>query len=217
MGEVIAYIRGKLDLNAFGIGDNIRLKTAITGAYVLEILGEDNEARADRLCAAMSPLAEKKGARVARPVRIVELRVRGLDDSISPEELREAVASTGGCRPTEIKVGRARASPGGLHSAWVQCPQAAARKMVAGGTLRVGWVRAPIDVLERRTLQCHRCLRRGHVMATCPYIAPKEDRRGRCFRCGGRDHRAAGCDQALKCPLCADLSRPSAHRLGGKA
>ncbi|XP_020297385.1 uncharacterized protein LOC109861942 [Pseudomyrmex gracilis] len=145
------------------------------------------------------------------------MRVRGLDDSISPEELKEAVAAAGGCRPTEVKVGRARASSGGLLSAWVQCPLTAARKLAGARSIPVGWVRAPIEVLERRPLQCHRWLRRGHVITTCPYAASTEDRRSRCYQCGDRGHNAAGCDATPRCPLCMNLGRPAAHRLGSKA
>ncbi|XP_020295564.1 uncharacterized protein LOC109860703 [Pseudomyrmex gracilis] len=165
----------------------------------------------------MLPLVSEKGGRLARPTKTVELRVRGLDKSISPEEIKEAVASAGGCRSTEVKVGQPRASPGGLSTSWVQCPPTAAQKVVEAGTLRVGWVRAPIEVLERRPLQCHRCLRRGHVMAACTFTAPEEDRRGRCFNCGDRGHRVSTCTSAPKCPLCADLGRPANHRLGGRA
>ncbi|XP_020294523.1 uncharacterized protein LOC109860079 [Pseudomyrmex gracilis] len=164
----------------------------------------------------MSALAAEFGIRVARPVKTAELRVKGLDDFGTPEEIKEAVVATGNCRSTDVKVGRARASPSGLLTAWIQCPVSAAKKIADAGALRIEWVRAPVKVLERRPMQCHRCLRRGHVVAMCTYTAPEEDRRGRCYRCGNRDHRVAEYKSALKCPLCADLSRSSAHRLRGK-
>ncbi|XP_020294333.1 serine/arginine repetitive matrix protein 1-like [Pseudomyrmex gracilis] len=216
LGDVMAYIRGKVRPEDHGV-DVIRPKRAITGALVMEVPGDNSEARADALCAAMAPYAAEKGARVSRPVKTAEMRIKGLEDSVSSDEVRAAVASVGGCRPTDIKVGQARASSSGLQTAWVQCPLTAARKVVAEGAIRVGWVRAPVEALERRPLQCHRCLRRGHVITTCTYTAPGEDRRGRCYRCGGRGHHAAECTEPPRCPLCADLSRPAAHRLGSKA
>ncbi|XP_020296919.1 uncharacterized protein LOC109861611 [Pseudomyrmex gracilis] len=81
----------------------------------------------------------------------------------------------------------------------------------------MGWLRAPVEALEQRPLQCHRCLRREHVIATCTYTALEEDRRSRCYRCGKKGHGVATCDAAPHCPLCTDLGRPAAHRLGGKA
>ncbi|XP_020296686.1 uncharacterized protein LOC109861443 [Pseudomyrmex gracilis] len=166
-------------LSDFGITE-VRPKRDITGELIIEIPGEDSKEKADRLCVAMSALASASDVRVARPVKTVELRVKGLDDFVTPEEVKEAVVATGSCRPTDVKVGRARASPSRLLTAWVQCPVSAAKKIADAGALRVGWVRAPIEVLERRPMQCHQCLRRGHVMATCTYTTPEKDRRGRC-------------------------------------
>ncbi|XP_020297128.1 uncharacterized protein LOC109861747 [Pseudomyrmex gracilis] len=165
----------------------------------------------------MLPLVSEKGGRLAKPTKTVDLRIRGLDESISLAEVKEAVASAGSCRSTEVKVGQPRASPGGLSTAWVQCPLTAARKVVEAGTLKVGWVRAPIEILERRPLQCHRCLRRGHVMAVCTFSAPEKDKKDRCFNCGDRGHRVSPCTSAPKCPLCADLGRTANHRLRGRA
>ncbi|XP_020295053.1 uncharacterized protein LOC109860404 [Pseudomyrmex gracilis] len=130
------YIRKKLSLTDFGIA-HVRPKRVIIGALI-EIPGDDNEDRADRLCAAMSPLAEEKGAKVSRPIKTVELRVKSLDDSVSPEEVRDAVASAEGCRSTDIKVDQTRASPNGLLTAWVQCLVAAARRIVGDDAINVG-------------------------------------------------------------------------------
>ncbi|XP_020297040.1 uncharacterized protein LOC109861693 [Pseudomyrmex gracilis] len=115
----------------------------------MEIPGKDSEAKADRLFAAMSALAENFRVRVTRPIKTGKLRVRSLDNSDTPEEVRDAV---GDCRPTDVKVDRARASPNRLFTAWIQCPVAEARKVMDAGSLMVGWVRPPVEVLERRPL-----------------------------------------------------------------
>ncbi|XP_020296394.1 uncharacterized protein LOC109861248 [Pseudomyrmex gracilis] len=82
----------------------------------------------------------------------------------------------------------------------------------------MGWVKASVEPLERRPLQCFRCFRHGHVPATCRYTAPEENRRGRCYRYGDSGHEAAGCKTAtVKCPLCTDFGRPAGYRLSGKA
>ncbi|XP_020298963.1 uncharacterized protein LOC109863171, partial [Pseudomyrmex gracilis] len=169
LGEVMARIRGQIDPRAFGI-DAVRPRRAVTGALLIEIPGEDNEAKADKLAAAMSPLAEEMGAKVSRPTKTVELRIRGLEDSISSDEVREAVAAAGCCRPTEVKVGRARASPGGLQSVWAQCPLAAARKVVAGGALKgnLNHARGAQDLMIQSLAEL------GGVMAVVaePYSVP---------------------------------------------
>ncbi|XP_020295463.1 uncharacterized protein LOC109860641 [Pseudomyrmex gracilis] len=119
---------------------------AVTRAFLMEIPGEGNEARADRLHEAMAALAPELGVRVTRPVKTCELRIRGLNDSITSEEIEEAVVAIGGCRSAEIKVGRARTSPNGLTTAWIRSPVAMGRRIADAGFIRVGWVKAPIEV-----------------------------------------------------------------------
>ncbi|XP_020296938.1 uncharacterized protein LOC109861625 [Pseudomyrmex gracilis] len=143
-----------------------------------------------------------------------DLRVRDLKESVTSEEVKEAVVAVGGCRPADVQVGRARASSNRLFTVWVRCPVAAARKVVGAGFMMVGLVQVQIEVLERRPLQCYKCLLRVHVIATCTYTTPEEDRRD---RCGGKRHRSTECTAAVKCPLCSDLGRPATHQCGGKA
>ncbi|XP_020298182.1 uncharacterized protein LOC109862520 [Pseudomyrmex gracilis] len=133
----MSYVRSKIILTDCGITD-ICLRKAITGGLIIEVPGKDSEAKADQLYAAMSPLVAEKGARLTRPIKTVEVKIKGLDESISPEEIKNAVASAGSCRSTDVKVGRARVFSSGLSTAWMQCPVAAARKIVAAGALHVG-------------------------------------------------------------------------------
>ncbi|XP_020295879.1 uncharacterized protein LOC109860885 [Pseudomyrmex gracilis] len=148
----VAQMRRKIKLSDFGIF-KVRPKRAVTGALIIEIPGEGNKTRADRLHEAMSALARELGVKITRPVKTCELRVKGLDDSITPEEIEEAVMTVGSCRPTDVKVGRARASPNGLSTSWIRCPIAVGRKVMDTRSLSVGWVRAPVEVLERQHLQ----------------------------------------------------------------
>ncbi|XP_020295080.1 uncharacterized protein LOC109860422 [Pseudomyrmex gracilis] len=101
-------MRRRIKLSDFGISE-VRPKRAVTGVLIMEIPDEGNETRADRLQKAISALAGELGVTVTRPVKICELRVRGLDDSITPEEIEQPVVAVGGFWPTDIKVGRARA------------------------------------------------------------------------------------------------------------
>lgn len=105
------------------------------------------------------------------------------------------MASAKGCRPTDVKADRRKSRPSSRFShRTVYCVDAVSSscsQVVGAVAVNVGWVRAPVEVPERRPLQCHRCFRRGHVMATCTYTAPEEDRRNRCYRCGDRGHRVS--------------------------
>ncbi|MBF2463445.1 hypothetical protein ICI39_14010 [Listeria welshimeri] len=105
-------------------------------------------------------------------------------------------------------------TPMSLGTAHVRCPLAAVRKLATTSRIRVGWGSARVEVLEARPLYCFRCLEKGHVGQTCPNGTDRSDR---CFACGERGHRASSCTaKSLRCPLCSDVGRPSAHRLGAK-
>ncbi|XP_020298517.1 uncharacterized protein LOC109862790 [Pseudomyrmex gracilis] len=108
--------RESIDLKGLGIA-GLRPKRAITGGLVLEVPGEGGADKADKLAQAMSALFANGEARVSRPVKTAEVRVRGLDDSVSSEEVAAALASAGGCAPGEIRVGPVKTVPSGLGAA----------------------------------------------------------------------------------------------------
>lgn len=73
------------------------------GGIFFEVSGERSGQKADKFAEALRPLLELKKVRVTCPVNLVEMRVTGLDDSITPDEMRQAIA--GGC-PAGGGIGR---------------------------------------------------------------------------------------------------------------
>lgn len=214
IGEVIAGVRSSIKLADFGIA-SLKPKKAVGGGILFEIPGQESGAKADKLAAALRPLLEPKGVRVARPVKLAELRVTGLDDSVAPEKVREAVAGVGGCLAGEVSVGRLNRSPAGrLGTVWARCPAVAAKKVVDAGPLTVGWVKARVEALGARPLQCYRCLGFGHTRANC---RGETDRSGLCYRCGQSGHKASECSAEPRCPYCTDKGLKAEHRYGGEA
>jgi len=209
----MAKARKKIKLGDLGIA-YLRPKLAATGAMLLEVPGDGSAAKADLLAAKLREALAATGARVARPVKTEELRVTGLDDSITKEEIAAAIAAAGSCSAPDVRVGDIRRGPSGLGTVWLQCPTAAAKKVAAAGRLTVGWVSARVEALTPRPMRCHRCLELGHTRSRC--TAPT-DRGNRCYRCGAPGHTAGRCAGEVKCPLCSDLDRPAGHRLGAKA
>ncbi|XP_020296127.1 uncharacterized protein LOC109861053, partial [Pseudomyrmex gracilis] len=110
LAEVLKYVRERVSLEPLGI-QGLRPRRALTKAIILEVSGKNSDTKAEMLSRRVDP----------------------------PEEIKEAVASARGCRSTKVKVSQPRASPGGLSTAWVQCPLTAARKVVEAKTHRVGW------------------------------------------------------------------------------
>lgn len=208
--DAMSRVRENIRMEDLGI-EEVNPKRAATGGLILEVPGPESAEKADRLAALMREVLEGTGVRVARPTKSAEIRVQGLDDSITPEEVARAVALAGGCAEGDVRAGVARRAPTGLYAVWVRVPLSAARKLAESGKIRVGWVSARVEVLAARPLQCYRCLEVGHTRQRC---TGEVDRSGRCYRCGAAEHRAAECSAALKCPLCSDMGRPSNHRLG---
>ncbi|CAH0399285.1 unnamed protein product [Chilo suppressalis] len=93
----------------------------------------------------------KEYAEVGRPEISTDMRISGLDESLTLDEVREAVAMKGGCSTREVTVGEVRPGPGGMGGAVVRCPAWAARKVAEGGRIKVGWSLAHVRVLSRRT------------------------------------------------------------------
>jgi ATP-dependent protease HslVU (ClpYQ) peptidase subunit len=57
---------------------------------------------------------ENLPAKVTVPRKTAELRVTGLEDSITPEEVAAALVEAGGCYAAEVSEGVIRAAPRGL-------------------------------------------------------------------------------------------------------
>ena len=182
VGEALAQVRkdrpGLLD--ELGIVA-LNPKRAATGGLILAVAGEESATKADRLALVLTGLMAGKGIKVARPVKMAEARVTGLDDSVTPQELTGALAKAGSCGVEEVRVGEFRRSARGLSAAWCKMPAAALNKVLPGGHLLVGWARAKVELLDPRPLQCHKCLEGGHTRANCPSAIDHSDK---CYRCG---------------------------------
>lgn len=212
--EAMTEVKAHIKLSEVGIQGGITTHTAVTGALIMEISGSVNGSKADALASRIREiLKDKEDVTVKRPTKMAEIRVKGLECSISKEEIMEAVAEKGACRSYEIKAGELRRMSENQRSLWLRLPLAAAKKAVKGGTIQVGWSRAKIALLEARPLRCYKCLEREHVKGKCP---SSQDRSDRCYRCGGIEHTAKECVAPPKCPICTDIGRKADHTLGSQ-
>jgi len=193
----------------------VSIKKAQAGGLLLQISGGEGHRLADELAAKMWQVAgETPGVRVGRPLKRAELRLQGLDDSVTREEIIESVTGLTGCRAEDLAVGEIKFLPNRLGSVWLRCPVAASNKMLEEGKWRIGWATVTAKPLPARLMRCFRCLEVGHGAADCTGV----DRSGRCHRCGDRSHQSNNCGaERPKCPLCADFGLPAVHSLGAAA
>ena len=212
--DVLAWARERVSLSEIGV-QNVRIRYTVAGGILMEIPGEESMDKADNLAEKLKQVFPENGeVRITRPAKKAEIRIGGLDGSIRPEEIKAAVAATGGCPEGEVKLGEIkRRSPRGLSTVWAQCPALAAKKIVDGGKITIGWVAAKVEALKARPATCYRCMERGHTAANCT----SEINRSNCYNCGAEGHRARECRAPPRCLVCHDAGRPAGHRFGGRA
>ncbi|EFN80639.1 Cellular nucleic acid-binding protein, partial [Harpegnathos saltator] len=186
--DLLAEAKRKIDLTRIGT-EKIKTRVGATGALVLEIPGEERSKQADLLADKLKEVLTDR-AKISRPQKMGELRLKGLEISTSESEAAEAVAKVGGCQVGEVKTGRMRVAWNNYRTLWVQCPLAAAKKIAETGNIKIGWTQTKVELLQARALQCFKCLERGHVQINCK---SSNDRRANCYRCGEPGHLARDC------------------------
>lgn len=124
--------------------------------------GEEANKKADLLAIKMREvLVVGKGQfiRISCSKRMAMLKMRGLNDSIGPEDITSALARVTGGREDEMKAeDLVRRGRGGLDSLLVRYPLAHALKAAEIARICVGWFSARVDLLEERPLRCFKCL-----------------------------------------------------------
>lgn len=212
--EAMRVARGKINLEEIGV-KALRAKRALTGALILEIPGPEGTEKAIALKGRLQEaLKDMEGVRVARPVKMAEIRVKDIPETSTEEEVRLAICNTGECTEAEVRVGAFRRGLNGMSTVWVSCPVAAANKVASRSRIHVGWFEARTELLPARPLTCFRCLEQGHVQTNCRSTV---DRRDRCYQCGQAGHIARECVSPPNCPLCKEAGRTASHRVGSAA
>ncbi|XP_045458554.1 uncharacterized protein LOC123668907 [Melitaea cinxia] len=201
-----------LNLADLGINEGLNMRTAATGARLLELAKGQTSEAAQRLAQELDRVLEGT-ARVVQPMKLASLRVSGLDDSVTKQMVAEAAAKASKCDVGAIKTGEIRTGPGGMGASILRCPIPAAKALAEAGRLLVGWSSARVKLLEQRPLRCFKCMGIGHTRPTCPFAV---DRSGLCYRCGKEGHIARNCTRAPSCAVCTSAGKPAVHIMGGR-
>lgn len=211
--ETISEARKRVDLSELGI-PSVQFRRAATGGRILEVPGGTSGEKADSLAEKLKEIFSQDDVRVSRPMKCTELRITGLDDSVTKEEVIAAIVRVGECKSDHVKANEIRCNLAGVGTIFVRCPTVAAKKVTSNGRLLVGWVSAQVKLLTPRALRCFRCLEEGHVREQCK---ADTDRSSQCYRCGLLGHKARECSAEPHCTICATANKPAGHRIGSKA
>ncbi|KMQ92775.1 reverse transcriptase [Lasius niger] len=207
--DALKKARSSISLDSLNI-TKTKIRKAANGSLLIEVMGPGGAEKALRLRDQLQEVL-KDEARVTRPVTKGEIRLIGLHDATSPDEVISAVSGYGKCLNKDVKVGPIHPMRNGLFTVWIQCPLGAAIKIANFGKISVGWTQVRVDLLNNRPSQCFKCWKFGHLKHACP---SKEDFGGSCFRCGGEGHIARNCGAPPACKVCKLDGRAFNHRLG---
>ncbi|VVD03859.1 unnamed protein product [Leptidea sinapis] len=174
----------RVSLTEIGVQEVRTRKTAL-GGRVLEIGGPERNQQADRLAEELRGALEGI-ATVNRPVKSADVRISGLEDSVTVEDVVAAIAAKGECPSEQVRTGLLV-----MGSLIITCPVTTARA-ITQGRLCIGWSVARVILLEGRPLRCFRCYGTGHCALACT----AKNRSGLCCRCGKKGHKIL--DIALK-------------------
>lgn len=212
--ELLRSAKEQINLEELGLTEGLRFRATQTGAKMLEVPGATSGPKADALAEKLRAIFPDDKVVVSRPTKSAEVRISGLDDSITAEEVVAVVARVGDCSPSLVKATAIRHGPAGNGTVTVSCPVTAAQKLASGRRLLIGWVAAQVKLLEPRVARCYRCMLTGHVGVQCTSQA---DCSTRCFRCSRPGHKSGTCEFAPHCFICAAAGKPADHRVGSRA
>lgn len=210
--EALKKARTQISLQELGI-ENTRIRKTVTGGILIQIPGSEGNKKAELLAEKLQSRLEDE-ARIALPVIKGELRIIGLDDSVTKEEVVAEIARLGECKINNIKTGDIRIMRNGLGFIWAQCPLNAAVKVAKNGKIKLGWSIVRVELLKARPKQCFKCWQFGHLRQAC---TSSKDYSKLCYKCGSEGHWAPKCENDPKCVICSEANREANHRIGSLA
>lgn len=163
--DILKRAREKINIKELGIS-NPKFRKMANGGILLELSGSEGHARAEALADCLRREVGSQ-AKITRPTKFGELRISGMDYSVTPDELVGILAKAGQCDPGMIRVGPFRESIRGVQTVWARCPLNAAVKLADLQRIEAGWSAVRIELLQARPTQCYKCWNYGHLKNNC--------------------------------------------------
>lgn len=180
--EVMRRVVSHINLEELGV-DVVRSRFTRAGAILFEVNTKDES---QRLAGCLTQRIGED-AEVVRPTRRTPILIVNIPEWMSSEEVsRDVKSADAEIAGLEVTV---RENPGGGRFARLDVPMAVAARLAELGSIRVGWSRCKIKLLERKDPVCYRCQKAGHTAARCS--SPAQEKK--CFRCHLTGHLAKEC------------------------
>lgn len=125
------------------------------------------------------------------------LHLKGMDETVNEDEIRDAVSKTFNIARDKFEVTALRPAYGGKQNATLKMLETDANVLLQAKSIRVGWTKARLIEREKIT-RCTKCWETGHVKADCP----GPDRSELCLKCGETGHKISGCQNEPFCLTC---------------
>lgn len=130
--EIILKAKREISLVELGIND-CKVRRGYTGGMVIEIPGEGATDKADVLAERLRQVLANEEISIRRPSKRIDLKVIGMEDTTSKEEIASAFSEVGGCGVNELRVSDIRRTAKGMRIARIQCPIETAIKILNRG------------------------------------------------------------------------------------
>jgi len=142
--DALKQARSKISLDDLRI-ESSRVRKAANGDLIVEVLGPDGSGKANALAEQLQVVLQDT-ARVTRPVTKGEIRLVGLDETVTAEEVLRAIVKHEECTEAEVRLGSIRPMNNGLFTVWIRCPLNAAIKTANYKKIRLGWTFVRVNV-----------------------------------------------------------------------
>lgn len=91
-----------------------RIRKGLNGATIIEISGPECNSKAQRLADKLQEVLKDEKAAITTPTIKGELRIVGLEESVSKEEIGWAIEEEGGCERKDIRIGEIKRTRRGM-------------------------------------------------------------------------------------------------------
>jgi len=133
---LILRARQAVDVGALDVlGLNVR--HGMAGERLVEVPGPEADGKADLLAAELRRVLGED-ATISRPSRTLDLRISGIESTVTADEVTSAVANNGGCDPTSVRLGPFVDGRRGMRAIWVRIPARPALKLAGFARLQLG-------------------------------------------------------------------------------